>query len=68
MIPTPRGPDVPPPPAPFPGPGGREPGPAALAYKAVEEIEDLKKGMKALVARLEALERRVAAMEDARTA
>ena len=68
MIPTPHGPDIPPPPPPLPGPGGREPSPAVLAYKAMEELEDLKKQVTALVARVEALERRVAAIEDSGTA
>jgi hypothetical protein len=68
MIPTPRGPDIPPPPPPLPGPGGREPSPAFLAYKAWEDLEELKKEFRALVARFEALERRVAAVEDAKTA
>ncbi len=67
MIPTPRGPDIPPPPPPFPGPGGREPAPSILALKAMEDIEDLKKDIRALLARVAALERRVAAIEDART-
>jgi hypothetical protein len=68
MIPTPGGPDIPPPPPPLPGPGGREPSPAVLAFKALEDLEDLKKQVTALVSRLEALERRVAAVEDAKTA
>jgi len=67
MIPTPGGPDVPFPP-PEPAPGGRHPSPAVLAYRAMEELEDLKKQMTALVARFEALERRVAAIEDAKVA
>lgn len=68
-IPRPLGPDVPVPyPIPEPGPGGREPSPAILAYKAWEDLEDLKKQITSLVGRLEALERRVAALEIARTA
>ncbi|HLA47039.1 MAG TPA: hypothetical protein VJ207_05660 [Thermoplasmata archaeon] len=67
MIPTPIGPDIPPP-IPTPEPGGREPSPAVLAYKAWEDLEDLKKQVAALLLRLEGLERRVAAMESAKPA
>jgi len=67
MIPTPGGPDIPFPP-PEPTPSGRHPSPAVLAYKAMEDIEDLKKQMTALLARFEGLERRVATLESAKTA
>ncbi len=66
MIPTPRGPDVPPPPPPLPGPGAPEPSPAVLAYKAWEDLEELKREMRGLTARFEGLERRVAALEEPR--
>lgn len=68
MIPTPGGPDVPyPAPIPEPEPGGREPRPAVLAYKAWEELEELKKRLTGLVTRMETLERRVSALESQRT-
>lgn len=67
MIPQPVGPDIPVP-LPAPEPGGRQPSPAVLAYKAWEDLEDLKKQLTALVTRLETLERRVAALENPRTA
>ncbi|HEY4704998.1 MAG TPA: hypothetical protein VII27_04605 [Thermoplasmata archaeon] len=65
MIPQPGGPDIPVP-LPAPEPGGRQPNPTVLAYKAWEDLEDLKKQLTAFVARFEALERRVAALENPR--
>lgn len=64
MIPKPGGPDIP---IPFPEPGVREPSPAMLAYKAWEDLEELKKQVTSLVGRIEALERRLAALESPRT-
>ncbi len=67
MIPQPIGPDIPVP-LPAPEPGGRQPSPAVLAYKTWEDLEDLRKQLTALVARFDALDRRVAALESAKTA
>ena len=67
MIPTPIGPGIPMP-IPAPQPGGRAPSPMVLAYKVLEDLEELKKQVAALVSRFEALERRVAAIESAKTA
>ena len=55
-------------PIPAPQPGGRAPSPMVLAYKALEDLEELKKQVAGLVSRFEALERRVAAIETAKTA
>ncbi len=66
MIPEPFRPDIPVP-GPAPEPGGRRPSPAILAYKAWEELEELKKQVSTLVARFDALERRVATLENPRT-
>ena len=39
-----------------------------MEHKALEDLEELKKQVAALVSRFEALERRVAAIESAKTA
>jgi len=63
MIPVPRGPgDLPVPPE-KPQPAVRRGEPGSLVLQALEEIETLKHTLSELAKRLEAVERRVAALE-----
>ncbi len=64
MIPKPQGPgDIPPgPEQPMPAPRGGEP--VSLVFHALEELDSIKRAVEAFVKRLEALERRVAALES----
>ncbi len=66
MIPVPGGPgDIPPgPEQPMPAPRGGEP--VSLVFHAMEELDSVKRAVAALVKRLDALERRVAALESPR--
>jgi hypothetical protein len=65
MIPTPRPGNIPESPEKT-GPPGRETDPTPLVLQSLEEIEELKKTVKALGEKMKELERRLQALEEQR--